>query len=75
MSMIQNELGGLIATHEINLRTKDSKIDFLFAKHVKSQQARLVKENLPGFEITDDHDKIRSQMNLLQALQKLPNSA
>ena len=75
MSLVENELNGLRATHEINLRTKDSKLDFLFSKHVKSQQARLVKENLPGFEVTDDYDKIRSQMKILQALEKLPISA
>ena len=70
--LTNNELDGLRATHTINLRTKDSKIDVLFTKHLKEQPARLAKEGIPGFVVTDDPELIRTQMHLIETLLSLP---
>ena len=74
VDLINNELEGLRATHAINLRTKDSKINVVWTKHLKEQQTRLVKEGIPGFAVTDDPALIKAQMDLIENLLSLPVS-
>ena len=67
-SQLEIELGGLRATHQINLRTKDSKIDLSVKQHLKEQQNQLAREDIPGFVVTDDSRKIRLQYYLVNSL-------
>ena len=72
VSQLEIEIGGLRATHEINLRTKDSKIDLSISQHLKEQQEQLAREEIPGFEVTDDSRKIRLQYHLVNSLISMP---